>query len=52
MCKMKKKVKPKKKTTKKRKKPEDVKARRKYAKGGRMEAYTFGEASKGKGFPW
>lgn len=47
------KVKPKKKTTKKRKKlSEDEKARRKHARGGRIEAYTFGEASKGKGFPW
>ena len=31
---------------------EDTKQRKKFAKGGRMEAYTFGEASKGKGFPW
>ena len=49
---VKKKVKPKKKTTKKRKKSEDVRALRKYARGGRIEAYTFGEAERGKGFPW
>ncbi len=50
---MKSKVKPKKKTTKKKKGgDEDTKQRKKYARGGRIEAYTFGEASKGKGFPW
>lgn len=46
-------VKPKKKTTKKRKRQdEDTRQRKKFAKGGRVEAYTFGEASRGKGFPW
>jgi len=50
---MKSKVKPKKKDTKKRKKrSEDERARRKYARGDRIEAYTMGEASGGKGFPW
>ena len=37
---VKRKVKPKKKTTKKKK------------RGGRVKAYTFGEAQRGKGFPW
>ena len=37
---------------KKRKGSEDTRQRRKYARGGRIEAYTMGEASKGKGFPW
>ena len=47
------KVKPKKKITKKKKRgTEDERARRKYKRGGRIKAYTFGEASKGKGFPW
>lgn len=56
---MKSKVKPKKKitkkkTTKKKKKggTEDQRARRKYKRGGRIEAYTMGEAAGGKGFPW
>lgn len=31
---------------------EDTQQRRKYKKGGRIEAYTFGDAQKGKGFPW
>ena len=29
----------------------DAKTRRKYAKGGRIEAYTFGEALSGKNWP-
>ena len=37
---------------KKRTVDEDTQQRRKYARGGRIEAYTMGEASKGKGFPW
>ena len=37
---------------KKRKASEDTRQRRKYARGGRIEAYTMGEASGGKGFPW
>ena len=50
----KKSTKPKKKITKKRKSrvSEDTQQRRKYEKGGRIEAYTFGEAGGGKGFPW
>jgi len=36
----------------KRKVGEDTKQRRKYKRGGRIEAYTMGEASGGKGFPW
>ena len=36
----------------KRKVSEDTQQRRKYKRGGRVEAYTFGEASSGKGFPW
>ena len=31
---------------------EDTKQRRKFKRGGRVEAYTFGEATKGRGFPW
>lgn len=31
---------------------EDRRSRKKFARGGRIEAYTFGEASRGKGFPW
>ena len=47
------KVKPRKKTTKKKKRgTEDARARRKYARGGRIKAYTMGEAAGGKGFPW
>ena len=43
----------KKKITKKRRgRDEDTKQRKKFVKGDRIEAYTFGEASKGKGFPW
>ena len=37
---------------KKRKSDEYTCQRRKYARGGRVEAYTFGEAKRGKGFPW
>jgi len=37
---------------KKRKVGEDTRQRRKYKRGGRIEAYTLGEASGGKGFPW
>jgi len=43
------KVKPKKKI---KRTTEDKRARREYDRGGRIEAYTMGEASKGKGFPW
>ena len=42
------------KATSKRKKKggsEDAKARRKYARGGRIEAYTFGEALGNKRWP-
>ena len=35
----------------KRKGNEDAKQRRKYAKGGRIEAYTFGEALGSKNWP-
>ena len=31
---------------------EDVKQRKKYNKGGRIEAYTFGEATGKKGRSW
>ena len=48
----KKKATPKKKKAMKRKRSEDTKSRRKYARGKRVEAYTFGDASRGKGFPW
>lgn len=37
---------------KKSKASEDTRQRRKYARGGRIEAYTMGEAAGGKGFPW
>lgn len=37
---------------KRRRVDEDTHARRKYKRGGRIEAYTMGEASGGKGFPW
>ena len=48
-----KRVKPKSKITKKRRKlAEDERARRKHKRGGRIEAYTFGEAKRGEGFPW
>lgn len=33
-------------------KREDTQQRRKFKRGKRVEAYTFGEASKGRGFPW
>ena len=32
-------------------KAEDTRQRRKYKKGGRIEAYTFGEAQKSKDWP-
>jgi len=35
-----------------RKVDEDTRQRRKFKRGGRIEGYTMGEASKGKGFPW
>ena len=46
-------VKRKKATTKKRKSrvSEDTLQRRKHARGGRIEAYTFGETLGGKGWP-
>ena len=45
---------PKKKTRKDKisEKKEDIKQRKKYAKGGRIEAYTFGETSSKKGKKW
>ena len=47
----KKKVTSKKKTQKKRRKSEDTAPRKKYARGGRIEAYTFGEAQSSKNWP-
>ncbi len=41
----------KRKQPKRRRVSEDDKARRKYAKGKRIEAYTFGEALKKKNWP-
>jgi len=38
-------------TLKKRGKDEDTRQRKKYKKGGRIEAYTFGEALGSKGWP-
>lgn len=37
---------------KKRRVDEDTRQRRKYKRGGRVEAYTYGDAQRGKGFPW
>lgn len=48
-----KKKKAKAKTTKrKRKVSEDTQQRRKWKRGGRIEGYSMGEASRGRGFPW
>ena len=48
----KKKVKPKATKRKKRGGSEDDKQRRKYERGGRIEAYTFGEVTGKKGKDW
>ena len=41
----------KKRTTKRKGSSEDTTQRRKFAKGGRIEAYTFGEAQRSKEWP-
>lgn len=43
--------KPKTSNKKKRRGSEDDKQRRKYSRGGRIEAYTFGEAQRSKRWP-